>query len=37
LALRFRRFHPPHEIVGKAKERTFKRLAAFASGFALGR
>jgi hypothetical protein len=37
LALRFCRCHPPHEIVGKARERTFKRLAAFASGFAFGR
>jgi hypothetical protein len=36
-ALPFRRCHPPHEIVGKARERTFKRLAAFASGFAFGR
>ena len=37
LSLRLCRFHPPHEIVGKARERAFKRLAAFANGFAFGR
>src|SRR5215468_3884290 len=37
LSLRFRGFHPPHEIVGKARERAFKRLAGLANGFAVGR
>ena len=37
LPLRFRGFHPPREIVGKARERAFKRLAGLANGFAVGR
>jgi hypothetical protein len=37
LSLRLRSFHPPHEIVGKARERAFKRLAGLADGFAFGR
>jgi len=37
LPLRLRRFDPPHEIVGKARERLFNRLAARANGFGFGR
>src|SRR5262249_53481468 len=37
LALRFRSFHPPREIVSKSRERAFKRLAALSNGLAFGR
>jgi hypothetical protein len=37
LPLRFSRFHPPREIVSKARERAFKCLAGLANGFAFGR
>jgi hypothetical protein len=37
LPLGFRRFDPPHQIVGKARECLFKRLAAVVSRFAFRR
>lgn len=36
LSLRLGRFHPPREIVGKAREGLLKRLTVFANGFAFG-
>jgi hypothetical protein len=36
LPLRLGGFHPPHEIVGKARERLFNRLAARANRFGFG-
>jgi hypothetical protein len=37
LSLGFRRFHPPHEIVDKARERTLERFAPVANRLAFGR
>src|SRR5262245_33545079 len=37
LSLRFRCFHPPNEIVSKARERAFKRPARLPNRFAFGR
>jgi hypothetical protein len=37
LSLSFRSFHPPQEIVGKARKRAFKRMSGLISWFALGR
>jgi hypothetical protein len=37
LSLGFRRFHPPHEIIDKARERTLERFAPVANRLAFGR
>jgi len=36
LSLHFRSFHPPKQIIDKARERAFKRLTSLASGLAFG-